>query len=84
MCLDLSLFVFVCKCSMFNNANKNAAKLINVGKFENWPFSGTNPLIYRHPWPFLMRICYMRAHFLGHYLSDITRDLVSEVIKLNE
>ena len=37
-------------------------------------FSRTYPLNYSYPWSFYMRIRYMRAHFLGPYLSHLTRE----------
>jgi len=36
-------------------------------------FSRTYPLICSHPWSLYMRFHYMRAYFLGPYLSHITR-----------
>jgi len=38
-----------------------------------WHFRGTYPPIYQCYWSHYMRIHYMRANFLGPYLSHITR-----------
>ncbi len=39
-----------------------------------WHFRGTYPPIYQCYWSHYMRIRYIRANFLGPYLSHITRD----------
>jgi len=41
-----------------------------VYAIEKWPFSGTYPLIYSHPWSLYMRIHYIRVYF-GDPISRI-------------
>jgi len=68
---------------MYLNCNTGGASYMRsfylrfrVYAIQKWPFSGTHPLIYSHPWSFYMWICYMQAYFFGvptPYLSHITR-----------
>ncbi len=52
----------------------------HIYTIQKWPFSGTYPLIFSHPWSFYMWICNMRAYFWSPYLLYITRSTCTLLI----
>ncbi len=62
------------------NTDRPRYMRFGVYAIQEWPFSGTYPLIYSHPWAFYMRIHYMRAYFWGPYLSNITRSTCTFIL----
>jgi len=57
------------------------AAISHIYVIENWPFSGTYPLIYGNPMSFYMKIHYMQAYFKSPYLSHITRSICSLYVR---